>query len=208
MSRAVQIVQEIVQNGQPIAMQEAVIIAKNIFRRFPTKYERLISFLVEKLEHYTEPDSKAAIFWIIGEYADKIENSETLIEQFCETFLEEPDSVKLSLLTATVKLYLKKPDESEELIHKVLNLATESAESPDIKDRAYIYWRMLSADPQKAYEVVLGTKPQIAPDTYNLYDEELVDMLIDQISNLSSVYHKTADEWRESQSKYEKKAAP
>jgi len=111
------------------------------------KYEKLISFLVDKLEHYTEPDSKSAIYWIIGEYADKIENSEKLIESFAETFLDEPDSVKLSLLTATVKLYLKKPDESEELIHKVLNLATESADSPDIKDRAYIYWRMLSADP-------------------------------------------------------------
>ena len=97
-------------------MQEAVIIAKNIFRRFPTKYERLISFLVDKLEHYTEPDSKAAIYWIIGEYADKIDNSETLIEQFAETFLEEPDNVKLSLLTAAVKLFLKKPDNSEDLI--------------------------------------------------------------------------------------------
>lgn len=128
-------------------MQEAVIIAKNIFRRFPTKYEKLISFLVEKIEHYTEPDSKAAIYWIIGEYANKIDNSEALIEQFCETFLEEPDSVKLSLLTATVKLYLKKPDDCEELIHKVLNLATEQADNPDIKDRAYIYWRMLAADP-------------------------------------------------------------
>ena len=44
---------------------------------------------------------------------------------------------------------------------------------------------------------MLGTKPQIAADTYNMYDEELVDMLIDQISNLSSVYHKTAEDWRE-----------
>ena len=32
-------------------------------------------------------------------------------------------------------------------------------------------------------------------------------MLIDQISNLSSVYHKTADEWREQQSKYDKRLA-
>ena len=81
--------------------------------------------MVDKLEHYTEPEPKAAIVWIIGEYADKIENSETMIEQLTESFLEEPDPVKLSLLTATVKLYLKKPDESEELIHKVLNLATD-----------------------------------------------------------------------------------
>lgn len=38
-------------------------------------------------------------------------------------------------------------------------MATESAHSPDIKDRAYIYWRMLSSDPAKAEDVVLGVKP-------------------------------------------------
>lgn len=64
-------------------------------------------------------------------------------------FLEEPDSVKLAILTATVKLYLKKPEEGEDMIENVLKLSTEEADNPDLKDRAYIYWRMLSADPQK-----------------------------------------------------------
>lgn len=104
----------------------------------------------------------------------------------------------MAILTASVKLYLKKPDDSEDLITKVLTMATDEADNPDLKDRAYIYWRMLSADPQKTQDVVLCSKPQIAHDTYNIYDEELVDQLIDQISNLSSLYHKTADEWRES----------
>lgn len=148
-SRAVQIVQEIVQNGQPIALQEAVVIAKDIFRRFPAKYEKLLAPLCEKLEQYTEPDSKAAIAWIIGEYADKITESEKLLEQLLEGFLQESDSVKLAILTATVKLYLKKPDEGNDMIEKVLQLSTEEADNPDLKDRAYIYWRMLSADPQK-----------------------------------------------------------
>ena len=71
---------DIVQNGQPIALQEAVVIAKDIFRRFPAKYEKLLAPLCEKLEQYTEPDSKAAIAWIIGEYADKITESEKLLE--------------------------------------------------------------------------------------------------------------------------------
>jgi AP-1 complex subunit beta-1 len=51
------------------------------------------------------------------------------------------------LLTATVKLFLKKPEEGEDLIQKVLQLATEEADNPDLKDRAYIYWRMLSTSP-------------------------------------------------------------
>lgn len=93
-----------------------MIIAKDIFRRFPGKYEKILKCLCEKVEYITEPESKAAIAWIIGEHADKIEESEKLLEQFIELFLEEPDSVKLAILTATVKLYLKKPDEGENLI--------------------------------------------------------------------------------------------
>jgi len=72
--------------------------------------------MCSKLEMYSEPESKASIVWIIGEYAEKVEGSEKLIEGFAETFLEEHDKVKLAILTAAVKLYLKKPDEGDEII--------------------------------------------------------------------------------------------
>lgn len=61
-------------------------------------------------------------------------------------------------------------------------------------DRAYIYWRMLSNNPQLTKFVVLGEKPQISVDSYNQYDDAFVEKLISQISNLSSVYHKTVEE--------------
>lgn len=93
-----------------------MIIAKDIFRKFPNKYDALIKDLCAKLPEYYEPESKAAIIWIIGEYAEKITESEKLIESYAESFLEDPERVKLSLLTATVKLYLKKPEVGEELI--------------------------------------------------------------------------------------------
>lgn len=80
-------------------------------------------------------------------------------------------------MTATVKLYLKKPNQSEEMIHQVLEIATEKAESPDLKDRAYIYWRMLSTSPGKTEEVVLCKKPNIAHDCYNIYDEDFLGKL-------------------------------
>lgn len=67
--------------------------------------------------------------------------------------------------------------------------------NPDIKDRAYIYWRMLSTSPQKTQDVVLGKKPNVASDTYNLMESDLVDKLISGIGGLSSLYHKTPGEW-------------
>ena len=66
---------------------------------------------------------------------------------------------------------------------------------------------MLSTSPSKTQDVVLTTRPAIAHDTYNIYDEEFVDKLIDQISNLSSVYHRTAEDWNEQVKRYEKKMA-
>lgn len=68
------------------------------------------------MPEFYEPEAKSAIIWIIGEYAEKINDAEKLIEAFADTFIEDPDRVKLSLLTAAVKLYLKKPDEGEDTI--------------------------------------------------------------------------------------------
>lgn len=63
-----------------------------------------------------------------------------------------------------------------------------------MRDRAYIYWRMLSTSPQNTKQVVLSEKPHIADDSYNQYDDALVSALIDQISTLGSIYHKTEDD--------------
>lgn len=201
---AVRIVAEIIENGQPVALNSAIIIAKDIFRRFPNKYEKIIPVIIEKREHYTEPEAKAAINWILGEHADKIKGVEEMLTEHIDYFLEEPINVQLAILTATVKLYLKKPDNSEDMITKVLEIATEKSESPDLKDRGYIYWRMLSTSPAKTEEVVLGKKPNIAHDCYNIYDEEFLGKLCDQISNLSSVYHRTADAWNNQLRKFDK----
>jgi len=102
-----------------------------------------------------------------------------LIDAFTESFLEDHDKVKLATLTAAVKLYLKKPEEGENIIQKVLKLATEEADNPDLRDRAYIYWRMLSTSPEKTKYVVLSEKPNIAEDSYNQYDDTLISSLID-----------------------------
>jgi len=81
-------------------------------------------------------------------------------------------------VTAAVKLYLKKPEESEALIQSLLKMATEEADNPDLRDRAYIYWRMLSTSPEKAADVVLGTRPAIVVESYNSYETEQVEELL------------------------------
>lgn len=88
-----------------------------------------------------------------------------------------------------VKLFLKKPDEAQGLVQKVLQAATAENDNPDIRDRAYVYWRLLSSDPQIAKNVVLSSRPQIT-STIPVLPGPLLDVLIPNLSTLSSVYHK------------------
>lgn len=86
-----------------------------------------------------------------------------------------------------VKLFLKKPDESQGLVQKVLQAATAENDNPDIRDRAYVYWRLLSSDPQVAKNIVLSSRPQIT-STIPMLPAPLLDVLIPNLSTLSSVY--------------------
>lgn len=65
----------------------------------------------------------------------------------------------------------------------------QDSDNPDLRDRGYIYWRLLSTDPAAAKEVVLAEKPLISEET-DLIEPTLLDELICNISSLASVYHK------------------
>ncbi len=66
--------------------------------------------------------------------------------------------MQLQTLTAVVKLFLRKPDTSQGLVQRILNTATKDCDSPDVRDRAYIYWRLLSTDPGAAKVLYINVK--------------------------------------------------
>ena len=72
---------------------------------------------------------------------------------------------------------------------QVLSLATQDSDNPDLRDRGFIYWRLLSTDPAAAKEVVLAEKPLISEET-DLLEPTLLDELVCHISSLAPVYHK------------------
>ncbi|XP_028758852.1 beta-adaptin-like protein B [Neltuma alba] len=191
--RCISVLLELIKIKVNYVVQEAIIVIKDIFRRYPNTYESIIATLCESLDTLDEPEAKASMIWIIGEYAERIDNADELLESFLESFPEEPAQVQLQLLTATVKLFLKKPTEGpQQMIQVVLNNATVETDNPDLRDRAYIYWRLLSTDPEAAKDVVLAEKPVITDDS-NQLDSSLLDELLANIATLSSVYHKPPD---------------
>ncbi|EDQ85070.1 uncharacterized protein MONBRDRAFT_12202 [Monosiga brevicollis MX1] len=187
--RCVDTLLDLIQTKVNYVVQEAIVVIKDIFRKYPNQYESIIATLCENLDTLDEPDAKAAMIWIVGEYAERIDNADELLDSFLENFTEETPQVQLQLLTAIVKLFLKRPSGTQELVQKVLGLSTQESDNPDLRDRGYIYWRLLLTDPAAAKAVVLCEKPLISEET-DLLEPSLLDELICHISSLASVFHK------------------
>ncbi|EMD32810.1 hypothetical protein CERSUDRAFT_118510 [Gelatoporia subvermispora B] len=190
--RCVNVLLELINTRVSYVVQEAVVVMKDIFRKYPSTYEGVIPTLCANLDELDEPEAKASLIWIIGEYANKIDNADELLGIFVDTFTEESYPVQLQTLTAVVKLYLQKPEGSQGLVQSILNTATKDCDSPDVRDRAYIYWRLLSTDPGAAKAVVLSHRPPISlPRT--TVAPALLEELLSEIPTLASVYHKPAE---------------
>merc|ERR1711981_1157524 len=187
--RCVSTLLDLIQTKVNYVVQEAIVVIKDIFRKYPNKYESIIATLCENLDTLDEPEARPSMIWIIGEYAERIDNADELLESFLDSFQDENTQVQLQLLTAIVKLFLKRPTDTQELVQQVLSLATQDSDNPDLRDRGFIYWRLLSTDPAAAKEVVLAEKPLISEET-DLLEPTLLDELICHIASLASVYHK------------------
>lgn len=84
---------------------------------------------------------RASMIWILGEYCDRIDEVEEILGSFLEGFQDESpqvlrtkkpsihvplfSQVQLQLLTSIVKLFLKKPTTTQELVQMVLTKATQ-----------------------------------------------------------------------------------
>ncbi|EAS28950.3 AP-1 complex subunit beta-1 [Coccidioides immitis RS] len=176
-------------------VQEAIVVIKDIFRKYPG-YEGIIPTLCQCIDDLDEPNARGSLIWIVGEYAEKISNAGDILAGFVEGFNEEFTQTQLQILTAVVKLFLKRPEKAQGLVQKVLQAATAESDNPDIRDRAYAYWRLLSntTDTNAAKNVVLSEKPPIVTTIQSL-PPTLLDQLLHELSTLASVYHKPPEQF-------------
>ena len=180
---------ELVNAKIPYIVQEATVVIRNIFRKYPNQYEGIIGHVIQNIDDLDEPEAKAAIIWIIGQYADRIENSDGLLQDYLATFHDETVEVQLALLTATVKLFIQRPTKGQELVPQVLKWCTEETDDPDLRDRGYMYWRLLSSDPTAARAIVMGQKPPISAESEKLDNRTLEELCLN-VGTLATVYLK------------------
>ena len=123
-----------------IAIGAAVII-----RSFPkvkggTDIVKAISKIYKSL---WDQEAKVAFIWLLGEYCEKVDDSGPILEHFSTNFFSQTSAVQLQVLNSGIKMYLNEIPPIDEVLQSLLQQISDKSTSPDLRDRGYIYWRLL-----------------------------------------------------------------
>ncbi|XP_952416.1 beta adaptin, putative [Theileria annulata] len=165
--------------------EECTIALRDILRTYPRVFSYELFQLCSDVEDIYRSEAKAALIWIVGQYASEIEDSSEYISNLSETFHDETHSVQLSLLTAAMKVHLSSEDKNDLISHVIHRCGIESR-NPDVRDRAYMYLRLLDSGTKVASKVVLSALPPVGEGTI---DKNILDDLLENLGRVSSVYH-------------------
>jgi vesicle coat complex subunit len=170
------------------AVTEAIIVFSDILRKYPGKFESVLVSVVQNLDKIKEPRAKVAGIWILGEYCHIIERVDLLLDPYLDTFHDEPPLVQLQVLSSLVKLFLDRPDATRDQLQFALTQATRDGTVPDVRNRALVYWRLLSLDQETAKSVICFGK-QTVLDSGVRFDDAVLDELIRNMGSVAGVLH-------------------
>ena len=97
--RCVNTLLELINTKVNYVVQEAIVVIKDIFRKYPG-YEGVIPDLCKCIEELDEPSARGSLIWIVGEYAEKISNAGDILSGFVDGFSEEFTQVSLRIPAA------------------------------------------------------------------------------------------------------------
>ncbi|XP_064391971.1 uncharacterized protein LOC135339670 [Halichondria panicea] len=141
---------------------ETLVITTNILRKFDNMVEVVLPKLPSSFDSISDPEGRAALLWILGEYGESLAQTPYLLEEAVDHVVEEPSSlVKLSLLTAVTKMFFKRPPECQEMLGRLLEHSIDEESDMDVRDRGMLYYRLLRQDIGLAKKVVSGQSSRL-----------------------------------------------
>lgn len=193
--KSVEILYELFINRGDYVVEETVVVVQNILRRYPKEYlSTIITIIADlKFDDLSKPESISSYMWILGEYAKEIPHLEDRLSLIVDNFDDFEPIVQSAALSSVVKVSLAKPTpKTPQLLQQVLDKATKEVENADVRDKAYLYWRLLSTDDKALQKDILLNKLPLLDSTIESFAPGLLEELLDKLGNLSSVFYKPA----------------
>ncbi|KAL9226813.1 hypothetical protein vseg_002582 [Gypsophila vaccaria] len=169
---------------------ETLVLIKDLLRKYPQWSHDCIAVVGNiSSKNVQEPKAKAALIWMLGEYAQDMADAPYTLESLIENWEEEDSAeVRLHLLTAAMKCFFRRAPETQNALGAALAAGIADFHQ-DVHDRALFYYRLLQHGTSVAEKVVNPPKQAVSvfADTQS---SEIKDRIFDEFNSLSVVYQK------------------
>ena len=173
---------------------EAATAIADVVRKHPNLKELVAPRLPRALKYITEPSGRVSVIWLLGETT--VKEAPYALEKLIDTYDDiTAPTVKMALLTSTMKLFFQRPPECQRMLGRLLKYTTEDVSNQDLHDRALLYHRLLKSSPKLAQMVVGGTSATISDQLVFCEDDDepIRKALMTEFNTLSTLYGKTSD---------------
>ncbi|KAL1830597.1 hypothetical protein ACET3Z_000248 [Daucus carota] len=169
---------------------ETLVLVKDLLRKYPQWSHDCIAVVGNiSSKNIQEPKAKAALIWMLGEYAQDMQDAPYVLESLVEKWEDECSAeVRLHLLTSVMKCFFRRPPETQQVLRAALAAGIADFHQ-DVHDRALFYYRLLQHNVSVAEGVVNPPKQAVSvfADTQS---SEIKDRIFDEFNSLSVVYKK------------------
>ncbi|KAM7493242.1 hypothetical protein LguiB_027851 [Lonicera macranthoides] len=169
---------------------ETLVLVKDLLRKYPQWSQDCIAVVGNiSSQNIQEPKAKAALIWMLGEYAQDMQDAPYILESLIENWDDEDSAeVRLHLLTAVMKCFLRRPPETQQALGAALAAGLADFHR-DVHDRALFYYRLLQYNVSTAEHVVNPPKQAVSvfADTQT---NEIKDRIFDEFNSLAVLYQK------------------
>lgn len=195
---AVSLLIDLLENrGGDFLVNEAVAVLAQILRRYPGRND-LITLIVPVVSNHIdllhETAALSGYVYLLGEYPKYFSGVPAKLQSLVDDFLDHDPTLQLNVLTAVVKISLVEPQNEvyARFLQTVLEKSTQECESADVRDKAFIYWRLLSSASPDAQQQVLAPRLPPIKTIVSSFNPVVLEALVAELATLSSVYHKPA----------------
>lgn len=175
---------------------ESLVVMKDLLRKYPEKRHDVLTVLPRIISQVEQPQAKAAVIWMLGEFGQDLRRAPYVLEKLIDDFSEETSpAVLLELLSASLKLFFKKPPEMQSMLGRLLQAAINDSDQQDVRDRALLYYRLLEQQPtEQAAQIVAQFKTDEAVSVFaEMVESDLKDKLFQEFNSLAVVYNKPSE---------------
>ena len=178
-----------------IVCVQVIIVIKNLLRKFPNSCKDISLIIPQCMRFLDDPRCKSHVLFILGEFCHNLNQTPYILEAIVDSYEKENSSeVKEELLITVLKLFFRRPGETQGILVQLLTAMINDKNDLDLHLRSLFYYRLLrhNVEQLKDYVLINNHKSLLFTEELNTNTSQ---KQFNQFNSLSVVYNKLEDEF-------------